>query len=90
MAMLTWLSLAYAGLLAVGLFVLVVTMLRLMWLIGGSVRDVDRTRRSIAAHTAPLGDQVRTVRAAAKSAAEHLASAAARIRRVRSTVENAG
>jgi hypothetical protein len=90
MAVLTWLSAAYAGLLLAGLLGLVATMLRLMWLVHGVLRDVDRTRRSIAAHTAPLGGQLAAVGDAAAATSEHLLSAVAAMRRARTAIEKAG
>jgi hypothetical protein len=62
-----------------GLAVVLVTILGLMWKIGAALRDVHRTRCSIAAYTAPLDGQIRAVTEGTASAAARLTTAAAAI-----------
>jgi hypothetical protein len=80
-AILTWLSLAYAALLLLGLAAGLVTILGLMRKIGTALRDVHRTRRRIAAHTAPLEGQIRAVTDGTASAATSLTTAVAALDR---------
>jgi hypothetical protein len=85
-AILTWLSLAYAAILMLALAAVLVTILGLLWKIGTALREVHRTRRRIAAHTAPLDGQIRAVTDGMASAAESLTTAVAAIHRAQATV----
>jgi hypothetical protein len=64
-----------------GLAAVLVTVLGLMWKIGAALRDVHRTRSSIAAHTVPLEGQIRAVTEGTASAAASLTTAVAAIQR---------
>ena len=86
MAILAWLSVACAVILALALGTALSTMLVLLWKIRIALRAVHESRRRIAAHTAPLDEQMRAVADAMRSAAASLAGAAAAIRQAQSAV----
>jgi len=86
-AILAWLSVAYAASLLLALAIALVTMLGLMREIDVALQDVHRARRSIAAHTAPLDGQIRAVTEATASAAAGLSTAAAAFDRAQAAHE---
>jgi hypothetical protein len=85
-AVLAWLSLAYAAVLVVALALRLPAVLRLLWAIGVALDDVERTRGSIAAHTSAVEGQFVSVMDAATAAAGHLRVAVAALRRAQSII----
>ena len=86
-AILAWLSVAYAASLVLALAIALATMLGLMREIDIALHDVHVTRRNIAAHAASLDGQIRAVTGATASAAACLTAAAAAIHRAQAANE---
>jgi hypothetical protein len=85
-AILTWLSFAFAAMLVFVLGVRLVAIMRLLRLIDTTVRDVHRTRLSIAEHAGSLDGQLSAVRDATASAAGHFTTAVAAVHRRQQTI----
>jgi hypothetical protein len=87
MAILTWLSLAYAAIAVPVLAAVLVTILRRLRRIDTVLRDLHWTRLRIAARNAPLDVQFGAVAEGTASAAESLAAVVASIRRAQAAAD---